>query len=552
MKNKKKILLLSALLCAALLVPELIHAETVSNENIAFEQETTDQMQDASAAGENEENAPGDSEESSADDTDEPSVDGIEEEPEPEQKPEKVQKPKPVTNFTVKYQSKKSAAILRWTSENENVSYHVYRKKAGGTYKELAVVKKKKYEDAKAKADTQYIYRIVPENAAGKCGKAATVKLIPKPSVVEGLHTTILASNKVLLKWNQSTFAKKYLVYRKTDSGEYEQLGETKKTSYTDKNIVFGKKYRYKVIAVNANEERGTAGAISFAPKQAVNITHQKYSYSEMQADMKELATLYSDYCTWTSVGSSAQGRAIYDLAIGNPDAEKSLLVVCTLHAREYICSAVAMRQIESYLRSYHSKINGLKPADVLKNLQVHYIVMANPDGVTISQTKNSRWKSNANGVDLNRNFPASPFIKGGSKGSEGYSGEYALSEMESKAVADLTKKLKKEQKLVGVVNYHAMGQIIFGSCKSNALSKDTKTMYDIARRLTGYASAAGYKNTSPENGGQYRDYVMYGLGLPSITIEMGTTAAPCAFWEYDTAFRKNQAVVLTIANALK
>jgi g-D-glutamyl-meso-diaminopimelate peptidase len=210
------------------------------------------------------------------------------------------------------------------------------------------------------------------------------------------------------------------------------------------------------------------------------------------------------------------------------------------------------MQQAEYYLQNYNGKVSGATPAKVLSNVQIHYIMMSNPDGVTVSQTRNARWKSNGRGVDLNRNFPASVFKVGGKKGAEGYSGPCALSEPESRAIANFTKKLIKKQKLLGNINYHAMGQIIFGDCSRKSLATDTRLMYNIARRLTGYRSSAGYQGATTPSGGQYREYVMYQLGVPSITIEMGRSTAPCPFWEYSSAYRQNRDVVFSIANALK
>ena len=137
-----------------------------------------------------------------------------------------------------------------------------------------------------------------------------------------------------------------------------------------------------------------------------------------MKKDIKELESMYSNYCEVTVIGKSVQGRNIYDVAIGNPDADQSLLVVSTLHAREYICSAVMMKEIEYYLENYNGSIGNMTPTNTLKNMQIHYIVMANPDGVTISQTKHATWKSNGRGVDLNRNFPTKQFVAGGKPGS--------------------------------------------------------------------------------------------------------------------------------------
>ena len=69
---------------------------------------------------------------------------------------------------------------------------------------------------------------------------------------------------------------------------------------------------------------------VTFSNTKAVQIRSQKYTYSQMKKDMQELEQKYSNYCEMTKIGTSVQGRAIYDFAIGNPDAEESLLVVST------------------------------------------------------------------------------------------------------------------------------------------------------------------------------------------------------------------------------
>ena len=250
---------------------------------------------------------------------------------------------------------------------------------------------------------------------------------LPVPAAIKGIHTTKQGKTKVCIEWNSSQNAFSYVVYRKTRSGEYKKLAKTKEPVYIDKTAATGKKYTYRVLAVNEEQNAGKAAEVTFSNTKAVQIRSQKYTYSQMKTDMQELAKQYSDYCEMTKIGTSVQGRAIYDFAIGNPKAKESLLVVSTLHAREYICSAVLMKELEYYLENYNGTVGGVKPAKTLDKIQIHYIVMANPDGVTISQTKNSTWKANGRGVDLNRNFPAKPFIAGGKKGAQGYSGKKAL-----------------------------------------------------------------------------------------------------------------------------
>lgn len=374
---------------------------------------------------------------------------------------------------------------------------------------------------------------------------------LPQPSAVEGLHTTKQGKTKVYLEWEESSDATSYVIYRKTAGGEYKKLAERSKPSYTDKNVSSGKTYAYKIVAKNEQKEADEAAKVTFSNTKAVQIRSQKYTYSQMKKDMQELEQKYSNYCEMTKIGTSVQGRAIYDFAIGNPDAEESLLVVSTLHAREYICSAVLMKELEYYLENYNGTIGGVKPANTLNKIQIHYIVMANPDGVTVSQIRHSTWKSNGRGVDLNRNFPAKHFVSGGKKGAQGYSGKKALSEPESYAVATLTRQLMKQQNLQGVANYHAMGRIIYGDCTKGSLKKDTYKMYDIAKKITGYSKAPD-SGSGRSWGGQYREYVMDLLNKPSITIEIGSSVAPCPHWQYEIEFQKNRYVVVRIANALK
>lgn len=372
---------------------------------------------------------------------------------------------------------------------------------------------------------------------------------VPIPSKITGLRTTSQTQTKVKIEWNACENAA-YTIYRKQGSGAYHELATAEKPSYTDKKIKEGKNYHYKIVAYNTLNQEGEAATIAFSNAAIVKIASQKYTYAQMKQQMKMLKNKYSDYCEMTEIGSSVKGHSLYDFTIGSPDADSSVLVVGTMHAREYICATVLMQEIEYYLSNYNCRIGGMKPADVLENTQIHYVVMANPDGVEISQKSYARWKSNARGVDLNRNFPTKKFVSGGTKGAEGYSGKKALSEPESRAVAALTVKLKTKQKLQGVINYHAMGRIIYGSCSSKKIAKDTKTMYQIAKRETNYIAAPeSSKTKSP--GGQYREYVMYLLGIPSITIEVGKTWAPCSYYEYKTEFLKNKNVVLKITKAI-
>ena len=75
--------------------------------------------------------------------------------------------------------------------------------------------------------------------------------------------------------------------------------------------------------------------------------------------------------------------------------------------------------------------------------------------------------------------------------------------------------------------------------------------MYDIAKKITGYSKAPD-SGSGKSWGGQYREYVMDLLNKPSITIEIGSSVAPCPYWQYEIEFQKIRYVVVRIANALK
>lgn len=395
------------------------------------------------------------------------------------------------------------------------------------------------------------------------------------PSALSGLTLCSLGKYQVRLRWAKSEPVLFYRVYRKKAGDEkYRLLTQVKKTSYTDREVRWQQAYRYRVVPVmqaDGREWTGKGASVLFQNWKAVAVDHQKYTYREMQSDIRMLEKNYSEWVDVQVIGKSEDGRNIYDVVLGNPDAPKSMIVVAAIHAREYMTSLLVMNQIEYYLQNYQKKIDGKKVKDTLDRICIHYIPMANPDGVTISQSgirnirssalrkrirKLSRgstryWKANARGVDLNRNFPYL-FKRSGKRGSMGYTGPRGGSESETRAIVSLIRRLKNKTKLKGVVNYHAMGSIVFGdSRKGGNLRRVTDKMYRLARKTTGYRSAAGYQGSTSLGRGCLREYVMYGQKIPSITLEIGRVTCPGPIWEFPSIWRKNRKLVLYQARLL-
>lgn len=299
--------------------------------------------------------------------------------------------------------------------------------------------------------------------------------------------------------------------------------------------------------------------------KAAVVATdHQKYTYAEYKKDLQQLEKKYPQYCHVTVIGQSADDRNLYEVVLGNPEAKKHLIVIANLHGREYMTTQLCMRQIEYYLGMYNKKISGTKVSAVLDNVAIHYVPSSNPDGTAISQfgfgaIRNkdlraglrempgsaSKWKANARGVDLNRNW-AIAFQKRGQRGYAGFHGNKAASEPEVKALVKMIDRIEESGQIAGVISYHSTGSILYGRCADNAAAKveqTTNQMYKTAQSLTGYRLMPTESLSSAA--GCSREYFLYKRKVPCITLEVGRGTCPLSIREFPSIWKKNKNVVI-------
>lgn len=403
---------------------------------------------------------------------------------------------------------------------------------------------------------------------------AATEELNTVPTTKEGVveqlnafsnvNMCVQSSFEVLLSWERVPCALSYEIYRKqNDEKEYTLVDSSDEPSFLD-DIDVDEIYHYKIVPVaywGSQRLTGIGATKTLYNQKIVSTNHQKYSYSEMEKDIKQLCDKYYGLVRYEVIGTTADNRKLYDVILGSESAEKSMLVISNVHAREYMTVPLTMAQIERYLDAYNGKIGGKSVKQTLDQIAIHIVPMANPDGTTLSQYGRKKiksaklrkflkkynswsyltWKANANGVDLNSNF-SYRYIKKGRKGPAGYSGKKAISEPESKAIAKLTTDLIANHQLKGVVNYHAMGSIIFGDSEKKNVRNQTTKMYKLAIKETGYVSAAGYSGSGH---GNYREYVMYKCKVPSITIEIGRRPCPLPQSEFRSIWKANKDVVM-------
>lgn len=303
------------------------------------------------------------------------------------------------------------------------------------------------------------------------------------------------------------------------------------------------------------------------------------YTYGEFQRDMAALQNNAGAALRVDEIGQTVDGNKLYDFRVGNPSAERHLLVFGGIHAREYITAQLVMRQLVQLLsdQSTNGSYENIAVRELLSNTEIHFIPMANPDGIGISQlgleglrTEAVRetvrqiaardgkaltesylrqWKSNANGVDLNRNFDAlweSYNDHLGHASADHYKGTAPECELESKALADLTRQFQFDATL----SYHTQGEVIYWNFgQEGELKNMSLLLANRVSELTGYRLDGNFQALDTAG---YKDWAISKLGIPSLTIEAGHGGNPVDPAQMDAIWRENRDVVPMILKLLK
>ena len=298
----------------------------------------------------------------------------------------------------------------------------------------------------------------------------------------------------------------------------------------------------------------------------------EKYSYEQMKADIEALQNRYgSAHMAVNTIGTSADGRQIYDIVVGNPNAGKHVLIQGSIHAREHMNSLLIMKQAEEALAFYETgSYNGRNLSDLLNQTAVHFVPMANPDGVALShfgldaiqsaqlrekiqscyasdtaagrtsldfETYLSRWKANARGVDLNYNFDArwnhdpDGWLL---PSSSGYRGLGPASEPETQAMVNL---INNGAVWAACISYHSMGNVIYWDIEGNRVQAKSQHLAQLASASTG-----GYQMLYSGGGGGFKDWLQLKENpVPSITVETGKADCPMPLSEFDSIWAQNR-----------
>lgn len=246
--------------------------------------------------------------------------------------------------------------------------------------------------------------------------------------------------------------------------------------------------------------------------------------------DYKTLLNKIEDYKNEYNVsvlGNSYFGRKIFAVEKFLSETFFTAIFVASTHGREHITTDLIFKMLDEHL------------FDKVKDFNLIFVPMANPDGVELSANgllsapdymqekllkinyENqdfSMWKANGRGVDINNNFDANfgCNVHALSPAPSGFVGEFPESEVETKLLADLV----RNNNTFLVVTYHSKGEEIY----YNFFQDEKNLMRDklIAER---FEKSTGYKIQNVENSssGGLKDFCVSKLNIPSLTIEVGS-----------------------------
>ncbi|WP_338788266.1 M14 family zinc carboxypeptidase [Metabacillus sp. FJAT-53654] len=293
---------------------------------------------------------------------------------------------------------------------------------------------------------------------------------------------------------------------------------------------------------------------------------NQTYTYEEMTADIKNLGMAYPELITYKSLGKTPFGREMWAVGVGRGDA--TLFINSSHHAREWLTTNIAMEMIDQYSESYvnNSKIDGYSARSLLNEVTIWFVPMVNPDGVTLQQSglnafpswthqslikmnngsKNfKRWKANAQGIDLNRQYPAGWELKSGLTNSYmNYPGKRALEAPEAAKLAAFTYWVDPEI----TVSYHSSGRTLFWNYKVKKGNYDRD--YTIAKKVGNMTGYSLVMPTSTPSGSGYKDWFIETFDRPGLTPEISyyvpNTNPPISVFPEE--WRRNKAVGLYLA----
>lgn len=291
------------------------------------------------------------------------------------------------------------------------------------------------------------------------------------------------------------------------------------------------------------------------------------YTYKTLENDILKLENKYK-FIEKIIIGKSVEGRNLYTLKIGK--GKRNVFICGGMHACEWITCPVLIRWLSEICQLYISSGSsyGRSIEELFKKTTIHILPMVNPDGIELQingvspydpshnkllkinnyNTDFSKWKSNINGVDINRNFNArwqeakeiEKTIKIKGPYLDTYGGRYPESEPETQAITSYT----RQENFDLILAYHTQGQEIYWEFDDIYI----EGARELGERL---AKASGYSLTSPDENSSYagyKDWFIKEFKKPGYTIECGLGVNPLPTSQFNQIYYRNFELILIAA----
>jgi len=284
----------------------------------------------------------------------------------------------------------------------------------------------------------------------------------------------------------------------------------------------------------------------------------QNYNYNIMMNDIEKLLNAYP-FLQSSAIGHSVLGDEIPEILIGK--GTKRIHYNGSFHANEWITTPIILTFLNDYLLSLTNQntIRGISTFPLYQQTSLSIVPMVNPDGVNLviqgppedealrNQLINwnngsnnfSDWKANIHGVDLNDQFPAKWELESArnpkTPGPRDYGGERPLSEPESIAMADLTRK----RDFARVLAFHTQGRVIYWGFE-DLEPPESKILVNEFSRVSGYEpikSAGSYAG--------YKDWFIQDWRRPGFTVELGSGTNPLPISQFDDIYEEALGIFL-------
>lgn len=267
-------------------------------------------------------------------------------------------------------------------------------------------------------------------------------------------------------------------------------------------------------------------------------------TFGQYEAMMDSMASAHPDICELDTLGKTVLGRSLLVMRItDHPEREEDepeLFYTSTMHGNEVVGYVLMLRFIDTLLTAYGQDE---RITNLVDSIDIFINPNANPDGTyrDDDQTLSEASRYNANGVDLNRNFPDP---------RDGAHPDGRAWQPETRAMMDFA----EEQHITLSANFHGGTEVANYPWDTWERSHvDSSWLRHISRIYAESAqenSPPGYFTLETSSGiingsdwysiyGGRQDYMTYFQQAREVTMEISETKMPAAstlpdYWNYN------------------